>query len=59
MPAYFYALKSYSAFVDFGDIPIHYFVLNGRLVTVAFGVAGCQIATSLARFSILRYLELA
>ncbi len=40
VPAYFNALKSYSAFVDFGDIPIHYFVLNGRLVTVAFGVAG-------------------
>jgi hypothetical protein len=40
VPAYFKALKSYSAFVDFGDIPIHYFVLNGRLVTVAFGVAG-------------------
>ena len=40
VPAYFNALKSYSAFVDFGDIPIHSFVLNGRLVTVAFGVAG-------------------
>ena len=57
VPAYFNALKSYSAFVDFGDIPIHYFALNGRLVTVAFGVAGCQVATSLARFSGLRYLE--
>ncbi len=44
VPAYFNALKWYSAFVDFADIPIHYFVLNGRLVTVAFGVAGALFA---------------
>jgi hypothetical protein len=40
IPTYLNALKSYSAFVDFVDVPVHYFVLNGRLVTVAFGVAG-------------------
>ncbi len=40
IPAYFNALQSYSAFVNFADMPVHYFVLNGRLVTVGFGVAG-------------------
>jgi len=43
IPAYLTALKSYPTFVEFGDIPIRHFVLNGRLVTVAFGVAGVLV----------------
>lgn len=44
VPAYLNALGSYSSFVDFVDIPIRYFVLNGRLLTVGFGVAGVLVS---------------